>query len=84
MARPSRQYGQITPRTPAELRVIRQRGQRDFKAALSQAEAKGKAPEVANLPTEKATAPEVINITEEKGKASEVISIPEEVMEDNE
>lgn len=84
MARPSRQYGQITPRTPAELRIIRQRGQRDFKAALLQSEAKGKAPEVANLPTEKAKAPEVINITEEKGKAPEVISIPEEIMEDNE
>ena len=84
MARPSRQNGQITPRTPAELRVIRQRGQRDFKKALLQSEAKGKAPEVANLPTEEAKAPEVINIPEEKGIAPEVISIPEEVMEDNE
>lgn len=67
-----------------ELRVIRQRGQRDFKAALLQSEAKGKAPEVANLPTENAKAPEVIKITEGKGKAPEVISIPEEIMEDNE
>ena len=84
MARPSRQHGQITPRTPAELRVIRERGSRDFKAALQQSEAKGKAPEVANLSTDKGKAPKVINISEEKGKASEVISIPEEIMLDNE
>ena len=86
MARPSRQYGQITPRTPAELRVIRQRGHRDFKAALLQSEEKGKTPEVANIPTETAKTPEVISISEEKeiGTAPEVASIPEEIMHDNE
>ena len=88
MARPTRQHGQVTPRTPAELRIIRLRGQQDFNAAVSQSEAKGKAPEItmtnSQAEKEKGKAPEVINILEEKGKAPEVISIPEEEMHDNE
>ena len=42
MARPKRQDGLVVPRTPAELRVIRERGHRDFKAALAESEEKGK------------------------------------------
>lgn len=84
MARPTRQHGQVTPRTPAELRIIRLRGHRDFNAAVLQSEEKGKAPEVTNTSTEKDKAPEVINTIEEKGKAPEAISTPEEVMQDNE
>ena len=71
MARPSRQNGQVTPRTPAELRVIRERGHRDFKTAVAKSEEKGKALVVTNTPTEKGTTPEVI-------------CIPEEEMHDNE
>ena len=86
MARPTRLHGQVTPRTPAELRIIRLRGQRDFNAAVLQSEVKekGKAPEITNISVEKGKAPEVINILEEKGKAPEAISIPEEEMHDNE
>ena len=84
MARPTRQHGQVTPRTPAELRIIRLRGHRDFNAAVLQSEAKGKAPEVTNTPSEKGKAPEVTNTSTEKDKPPEAISIPEEVMQDNE
>ena len=66
MAQTSRQHGQITPRTPAESRAIRQRGKRDFKEALSQSEAKGKAPEIINITEGKGTVPKVISITEEE------------------
>lgn len=52
MARPRRINGQITPRTPAELRVIRERGYRDFKAILAEAGKKGKAIEVISVPEE--------------------------------
>lgn len=97
MARPSRQHGQVTPRTPAELRIIRERGIRDFKAAVSQLEEKEKAPVVNKIPEENGTAPavttvlavkgnslEVTNTPAETGTTPEVISIPEEEMHDNE
>lgn len=47
MARPRRQNGLVVPRTPSDLRVIRERGHRDFKVALAESEmGKGKAIEV--------------------------------------
>ena len=84
MARPSRQYGQVTPRTPAELRIIRERGNRDYKAATSQLEEKGKAPEVTVISEEKSTVPAVTTVPAAKGNTPEVINIPEEKMLDNE
>lgn len=84
MARPSRQYGQVTPRTPAELRIIRERGYRDYKAATSQLEEKGKAPEVTVISEEKSTVPAVTTVPAVKGNTPEVINIPEEEMLDNE
>ena len=42
--------GIVVPRTPAELPVIRERGQRDFNAALVAWERKGKAVEVIDTP----------------------------------
>ena len=50
MARPRRHNGIVVPRTPAELHVIRERGHRDFKAALAALERKGKDVEVINTP----------------------------------
>lgn len=66
MARPNRQYGQVTPRTPAELRIVRERGHQDFKAVVAKSEEKGKAPEVTNIPVDKITTFEVISIPEEE------------------
>ena len=50
MARPRRQQGIIVPRTPSELRIIRERGHRDFNAARAYSERKGKAVEVISAP----------------------------------
>ena len=47
MARPCRQNGIVTPRTPAELRVIRERGHRDFVAALAESKKKDNTTDVA-------------------------------------
>ena len=52
MARPRRYHGQVTSRSPAELRIIRERGHRDFKAAILRSQEKGKAREVINIPEE--------------------------------
>lgn len=46
MARPQRQNGTIVPRTPVDLRIIRERGHRDFNAAVLKMKCKGKAVEV--------------------------------------
>ena len=43
MARPRRHNGIILPRTPAELHIIRERGHRDYHAALAYSERKRKA-----------------------------------------
>lgn len=50
MARPRCQNGQVTHRTPAELRIIRERGHRDFNAMLAESAKKGKAPATTNTP----------------------------------
>ena len=52
MARPRQYNGQVTPRTPAELRVIRERGHMDFKVAILRSEGNSKANEVINIPEE--------------------------------
>ena len=71
MARPSRQHRQVTPLTPAELRIIRERGLRDYKADVAKSE------EIVN-------APEVTIVPAVKGNTPEIIKIPEQEMLDNE
>lgn len=55
MARPRRQNNAIVPRTPAELGVIRERGNRDFQVTLAERRKRNKDAEVEVVSTPEAT-----------------------------
>lgn len=63
LARPRRQGEHFVTRTPAELRIIKERGNRDFKATLFQA---NKIDEI----NKKQSGTEIVTILEENMQAS--------------